>query len=248
MKKKTKLTATSYKLQAESKPGLVYVFTGEGKGKTSAALGTALRAAGAGMRVAWVAWYKQASWRMSEIESLEKLRVEVYLMGKGFNIRSSHQRAGRQESGVHTKGLAGRSQGKKIKTAKVGKDGVVVDTASEEEHKKAAREALKLAGEILSSRHKSGLQDDSFSSESLNLKPETYNLLILDEVNNAVAEGLVEVQEVLEVLEVRGGAHVVLTGRDVHPEIVEVADLVTECVKLKHPYDKGKLAVRGLDF
>ena len=52
---------------------MVYVFTGDGKGKTSAALGTVLRAIGNKMSVSWVAWYKQNSWKLSEIKPLEKL-------------------------------------------------------------------------------------------------------------------------------------------------------------------------------
>lgn len=183
--------------------GLVYVFTGEGKGKTSAALGVATRSLLNGERVVWVAFYKQASWGIAESKLKDKFEnLEMYFSGKGFKI------------------------GKK--TAPVGDKGhVVVDTASEAEHKAAAELGLQLAA--------SKLEQKPFA-------------LVLDEVLNAVSEGLVESHRVLELLSRRGETHIILTGRGVTQEIVEVADLVTECKKIKHPYDVGKLAVQGLDF
>lgn len=183
--------------------GLVYVFTGEGKGKTSAALGVATRSLLNGEKVVWVAFYKQDSWGLSESKLKDKFpNLEMNFSGKGFRI------------------------GKK--TAPVGKKGhVVVDTASEEEHVLAAREGLQLA------------------TSSLQKKP---FLLVMDEVLNAVSEGLVESKSVIELLSNRGETHVILTGRGASKNIMDIADLVTECKKIKHPYDLGKLAVKGLDF
>ena len=63
-----------------------------------------------------------------------------------------------------------------------------------------------------------------------------------------MSEGLVESSLVIELLAMRGDTHVVLTGRGLTPELEAVADLVTECKKIKHPYDTGRLAVAGLDF
>lgn len=189
--------------------GLVYVFTGDGKGKTSAALGTALRAVGNGMTVAWVAWYKQASWRMSEIDGLEKLGVQVFLMGKGFHIKVENVQ------NAH-----------KVKTAKVGNDGIVVDTEGETEHVQAAKAALAKAGEFVGE----------------------VDVLILDEVNNAVEDSLINLIDLINLISKRSKTHLILTGRGVHPRIVTLADLVSEIQKIKHPYDKGELAVKGLDF
>jgi cob(I)alamin adenosyltransferase len=194
------------------KQGLVYVFTGEGKGKTSAALGTAMRAVGAGMRVAWVAWYKQPGWKLSEIVSLEKLGVKVYLMGKGFHI-------GSRESGVG-------SRVKTVKTAKVGVNGMVADTASEEEHRQAAQEALKKAGSLVGK----------------------VDVLVLDEVNNALADRLIDLIGLIDLISKRGKTHLILTGRNVRSEIIGMADVVSEMKKIKHVYNKGTLAIRGLDF
>jgi cob(I)alamin adenosyltransferase len=103
----------------------------------------------------------------------------------------------------------------------------VVDTASEDEHVEAAEDGLRLA------------------ADSLLKQP---FLLVMDEVLNAVSEGLVESKRVIELLGNRGDTHIILTGRGASGEMVQMVDLVTECKKVKHPYDEGKLAVRGLDF
>lgn len=189
------------------RPGLVYVFTGEGKGKTSAALGVATRSLLIGKKVMWVAFYKQASWGIAESKLKDKFEnLEMYFSGKGFKI------------------------GKK--TAPVGDKGhVVIDTASEEDHLQAAKEGLELV--------KAKLQG-----------AEPCFLLMMDEVLNAVSEGLLDEKDVLDVIGERGETHIVLTGRSGEPtrRLLEGADLVTECKKIKHPYDLGKLAVQGLDF
>jgi cob(I)alamin adenosyltransferase len=189
--------------------GLVYIFTGDGKGKTSAAIGVAVRAVGAGMNVGWVGWYKQASWKLAEKEILEKLGVEVHLMGKGFHL---------ERQAINDK--------RQVKTAKLGESGVVVDTAMEAEHKKAAEEALEQAGRLIGK----------------------VDLLVMDEINNAVKDGLITLITLIDLISKRGKTHIILTGRDADQEVIKIADLVTEMKKIKHPYDLGKLAVRGLDF
>lgn len=199
--------------------GLVYAFTGDGKGKTSAALGVATRSLLLDKNVVWVAFYKQESWGLSEAKLKDKFpNLEMFFSGKGFSIASGER-------------LVDNS---KIKTAKVGDKGhLVVDTASEDEHRDAAREGIRLA--------ESKLQKNPF-------------LLVLDEVINAVSEGLLDSKHLIELLEKRGSTHIVLTGRGMQPAgslpegLLEVVDLVTECRKIKHPYDLGKLAVAGLDF
>ena len=194
--------------------GLIYIFTGEGKGKTSAALGVATRALLLGKTVSWVAFYKQASWGIAEAKLADTFpNMTMYFGGHGFMIHDSRFK---------------RVNGKVAPVG--GKGHVVVDTASEGEHQAAAVQCLVQAREQLAS------------------KP---FLLVLDEALNAVSDGLVREQDVLDLLEERGETHVVLTGRsDPHLTrmILVKCDLVTECKKIKHPYDEGKLAVAGLDF
>lgn len=183
--------------------GLIYIFTGEGKGKTSAAIGVATRALLLEKKVIWVAFYKQESWGLAEAKLKDRFsNLEMMFSGKGFKIGE--------------------------KTAPVGTKGhVVVDSASEEEHQAAAEDGLW--------RAENALQQKPF-------------LLVMDEVMNAVSEGLLESKQVREILSKRGESHVILTGRGASEELIKIADLVTECRKIKHPYDQGNLAVQGLDF
>lgn len=198
------------------KAGLIYAFTGDGKGKTSAALGVAVRALLNGEKVQWIAFYKQETWGLSEAKLQNKFpNLEMKFVGKGFRIANGQQ-------------LAANGKTKIAKVA--GGAGVVVDTATEDEHKEAAKEGLQLAAKCLAK------------------KP---FLLVMDEVLNALSEGLIESKKVTEILEKRGDTHMVLTGRasgEPARTILGGADLVTECKKIKHPYDEGNLAVKGLDF
>lgn len=75
-------------------------------------------------------------------------------------------------------------------------------------------------------------------------------LLVLDELNYAVSFGLIKVEDAIELLKQanRQGTHVVITGKELHPELVSMCDLVTEMKKVKHPYDKGIHAIKGLDY
>ena len=167
-----------------TKQGLVYVFTGDGKGKTSAALGVAVRAALSGMKVGWVSWYKEKVLPTR----LDLEGIKMYAIGEGFYK------------------LPG-------------------DKATPEEHKQAAA-ALKQAEKLLTK----------------------VDVLVLDEVNNAVNDKLIDLNYLTKLIKKRGKTHLILTGRAARPELVERADLVTEMRKIKHPFDKGVKAVKGLDY
>lgn len=173
--------------------GLVIVFTGDGKGKTSAALGMALRAAGHGMRISMVQFIKSRSDTGEAMAAdLLKPAFELVTVGKGFVM---------------------------------GKQGAPAFP----EHVQAAQHALELARQ----RSTSGYWD----------------ILVLDEINNAVALGLVAISDVLDLIRSRSPKlHIVLTGRDAHPDLVARADMVTEMRSLKHPYERGIPAARGIDF
>lgn len=167
------------------KQGLVYVFTGDGKGKTSAALGVAVRAVCSGMKVGWVSWYKEKVLPTRFLEG----KLEMYAIGKGFYK------------------LPG-------------------DNASLPQHKSAANKALKQAEKLM----------------------KKVDVLVLDEVNNAVKDKLIDIRQLTNLINKRGKTHLILTGRSACPELVEQADLVTEMKKIKHPFDKGIKAVKGLDY
>ncbi|HKY73754.1 MAG TPA: cob(I)yrinic acid a,c-diamide adenosyltransferase [Patescibacteria group bacterium] len=198
---------------SSKKRGLIYLFTGNGKGKTSAALGIMVRALINGWRVGWVSWYKEERWGISEhhlskILTKEALERLTFLpMGKGFFLQETSKEPG------------------EVKTVKVQK-ATIVDTKLPEEHKEAARTALQKAAELL----------------------ENVDLLILDEVCNAVHDGLLTDKEVVRLLQKITVQHIVLTGRNATSALISSSDLVSDLHKVKHPFDQGNMAVKGLDF
>lgn len=174
------------------KKGWVIVYTGDGKGKTTAALGLALRAAGIGSKVLILQFVK-GTWRSAELESVARLGglVEIRQLGIGFVTWNPKK--------------------------------------PREEHEAAASEAWAVARkEVLSDR---------------------YDIVVLDEINNATRFELVPVDAVLALLRERPPRlHVVLTGCGADPRIIEAADLVTEMRLVKHPFEKGEWARRGIDY
>lgn len=180
------------KEQDEDEKGYVIVLTGDGKGKTTSALGIALRAVGQGLKVIILQFIK-GSWTCGELEAIKKLEPDLTIqpLGSGF---------------VH-----------------------VNPNNPNPNNVKETGEAWDICSRAILS---SG-----------------YDMVILDEINNAVSYGLLPVEEVIKTLRRRPiGLHVVLTGRGAHPEIIEMADLVTEFKEVKHPYQKGARARKGIEF
>lgn len=106
--------------------------------------------------------------------------------------------------------------------------GMVFDQTTKSEHRKQAQAAFKKAEDLI--KHKK------------------HQVIILDEVVKAAADGLVSTKKLIELINKRGRIHLILTGREASDELVKQADLVTEMRKVKHPYDSGVKAVKGLDF
>lgn len=102
----------------------------------------------------------------------------------------------------------------------------IYDHAGVSEHKRAASDALNLASSKIGK----------------------VNLLVLDEVANAIEEGLLSYEKVKDLLEKRQTTHVVLSGRGNLEELAPLIDLISEVKKVKHPFDRGEFAVKGLDF
>jgi len=175
------------------KDGLVIVYTGGGKGKTTASLGMALRAVGYNHKICMIQFIK-GSWHYGEMDSSKRLEPEFELIvaGKGFV-------------------------------------GIIDDTSPKEEHEKVAKEAINICKEKI----KSG----------------KYDIIILDEVNYAINLGLIDVNDVLDLIKTKPPRlNLVLTGNYAMPGIIELADLVTEMKEIKHPFQKGIKAKKGIDF
>ena len=180
-------------MKEKGKRGFVIVYTGDGKGKTTAALGMAMRAIGRGWKVLMVQFMK-GTWHYAELDTAKRLApdFEIVPMGVGFyKILDDH----------HT----------------------------DAEHRAAALSALQFARAKMESGE--------------------YDLLILDEINNAISAGLLPLGEALKFLDAKpADFSVVLTGRAAPPELIDRADLVTEMREIKHPYQKGILAQKGIDY
>ena len=169
--------------------GLIQVYTGDGKGKTTAALGLALRAAGRNMKVLIVQFMKK--WDYGELHSI-KLIPDITLKTFG------------------TKELIYEGEVKKI---------------DYEEAEKAF----------------------SFGIEGV--QSGNYDLVIFDELNIALYYELLDLKEVIKkIKEKPENVEVVITGRKAPQEIIEIADLVTEMREVKHPYQKGVEARKGIEF
>ncbi len=177
----------------ESRKGLIIVHTGPGKGKTTAALGTAFRAVGQGLKVLMVQFIK-GSWDYGELEAARLLgeeRLKILPMGRGF--------------------------------VKVGAE------KPDPEDVRLVHEAWEFAGKSMASGE--------------------FDLVILDEINYAISYKMLDPEVVTEALRKKPEMlHVILTGRSAHPAIVELADLVTEMREVKHPFQKGIAAQRGIEY
>jgi len=177
---------------SEPRRGLLLVFTGEGKGKTTAAVGVAVRAAGHGLHTHIIQFVKTPGCS-GEHEALRRLHplVTLEVRGTGF---------------LHPE-----------------------DSSAMAEARAAAREAWAEAARLL----REGGPD----------------ILILDELTVALSHGLLDAAEVLKALSNRRpDLHVVVTGRDAPDELCRLADLVTEMLPRKHPYEHGRAAEPGIDF
>jgi len=169
--------------------GLVIVNTGDGKGKTTAALGVLTRAWGRGMRVAMLQFIKSATGNWGEIRAAKKMGVEISPLGDGFTWLSQDLERDR---------------------------------------------ATALACWALC-REK--------------IEGGAYDVVILDELTYPLSFGWLPWSEVRGVLAARDPRmHIIITGRDAIPELIEYADLVTEMREIKHPYQRGIKAQPGIEF
>ncbi len=177
--------------------GLTIAYIGNGKGKTTAAVGAAVRAAGYGWKALFFQFYKSLKWPSGERLALKKLGVEVMVRGEGF-----------------------------VK--------ILGDRKPLSVHKKAAVRALAEAKRLV------------FSGK--------YRLVVLDELISCLEQKLLTERAVTMFLDARMNnararqVHLILTGHRRYPAILKRCGFVTEMKMVKHPYYKGILATKGIDF
>ena len=182
--------------------GQVLLYTGEGKGKTTAAFGIVLRAVGRGWKVSMIQFTKMGEWPkgqpLGEISGAARLAPDFEVISTGIGFVN-----------------------------------IFGDPFTFEEHRDAAQKGLELAREKIQSGG--------------------YELVILDEILGAVDQGQIDLEQVLELIETKPHAvNLLLTGHDANKrfldQLMPLVDLATEMVKLKHPFDEGHQARRGLDY
>lgn len=170
--------------------GLVQIFTGDGKGKTSAAIGAVIRALGHGLRV-YIVFFMKGESPSGERDILSQLP--------------------------------------NVTMGSFGSEGFVDPANIKPADKEQARKALAAARQAM-------LEGN-------------YDMVVLDEVNVAVAFNLVELGEVLKFINDKPErVELILTGRRADSKLVQSADLVTEMLKIKHPYDEGMTARGGIEY
>lgn len=168
---------------------LILVNTGDGKGKSTAAFGTMLRAVARGWKVAVVQFVKSGRWNAGEEEMGRRLGVDWWAAGDGFTW----------------------------------------DSDDLEGSRRVARRAWELADGLIGAGG--------------------HDLVVLDEITYPVNWGWIPLSDVLDALESRPSrVNLILTGRDAPPELVRIADIVTDMRKIKHAYDRGIRARRGIDY
>jgi cob(I)alamin adenosyltransferase len=170
-------------------PSQVLINTGDGKGKTTAAMGMALRALATDWRVCVVQFVKSGKWRSGEVRLLSELGADWHIMGDGFSWESDD-----------------------------------LDASAD-----MARAAWTFARNSITSGE--------------------FQLVLLDEVTYPINWGWIDEADVATTIASRPEhVNVVLTGRDAPPGLVTIADTVSEVHKVKHAFDAGIRATRGLDF
>jgi len=181
------------RLEPKERKGLVVVITGNGKGKTTSALGMALRACGHGMKVCIIQFMKGDLYA-GEWDGIKRLRcsIELHSTGKGFC-------------------------------------GIQGNPYPWTEHRANAQDAIDLVREKMASGG--------------------FDLMVLDEINNALKLRLVDLEQVLEIIRSKPPLmHLVLTGRDAHPDVIELADTVSEVIEIKHAFRKDIEPQPGIDY
>jgi len=181
------------KLEPKKPHGLVVVITGNGKGKTTSAMGMVLRASGHGFKSCIIQFMKGDLYT-GEWDGVKRLDglVELHATGMGFC-------------------------------------GIQGNTYTHAEHRASAQAAIELAKAKMASGD--------------------YQIIILDEINNALKLKLVDLEQVLGLIKAKPAlVHMVLTGRDAHPEVIDLADTVSEVCEVKHAYQKDIEPQPGIDY
>ncbi len=251
--------------QWKQSKGLTIIYVGDGKGKTTAAVGAAVRALGHGWEVLFMQFMKEEKWPSGERDLFRMIEIgggsadskNSRTPSHPSSLRSSSQRDASllphslvrprsdtlparaptpfggivaEYDGVDAEDPMRLSLGAiHVEVVGEGFVGIMGDKKERETHKNAARMGLLRASELLLSGK--------------------YRLVILDEILSAVDEGLLSEQQILDLMAKKPeDVTLIMTGHKNYPNIFAKTDLVTEMKKVKHPFDEGFIAKKGVDY
>src|SRR3989344_3528126 len=208
-------------MTAGDKLGLVHVYTGDGKGKTSAAMGLALRAVGQGLKVFIIQFMKGGAYTGEFISAKNFLPNNEFIQyGRGC-IKEKKQ--------LKLIGFDDKAHFFDYVREDIECGPCRYCFLNDDEQKRFVKLAFDKAKTITSS--------------------EEYDLVVLDEVNVAVKLGFIQLNELIDLIKNKNKTtELIITGRDAHEKIIEIADLVTEMKLVKHYYEKGVSARRGIEY
>ena len=171
------------------KTGLIHVYTGNGKGKTTAALGLALRAAGHDMKICIIMFLKGRS-KYGEKNIIDKINnIEIYAYGE---------------------------------------DDLIIGNPTSKDFKEA---------------------EEAFNHARHAITSKKYDIVILDELTHAINLGLIQLNDVMELINEKPiELELIITGRNSPSELLNIADYITEFIEKKHPYRKGIKARKGIEY
>jgi len=190
--------------------GLIILNTGNGKGKTTSALGMSLRAIGNGLKVLMIQFLKSST-AYGEIQASLRLNpdFEIIQVGKECVYKEGNKRRYQCTDCAFLCHIDPKKP--------------------DPGHISAAENGFRLAEQSI----KSG----------------KYDMIILDEINYAISYGLIKIEEVIRLIKEKPEAlHLVFTGRNAHPDLIQIADLVTEMKEIKHPFQKGITSTKGIEL
>ena len=190
--------------------GLVICYVGAGKGKTTAAMGMAVRAAGDGKNVFILQFVKAGN------KNYDKVKEGEWPVSSEITFFDN----------VSYNGPIGRIENEQVGLGFVG---ILGDKKEKDIHIRQALKGVERAREIITSGD--------------------YELVILDEIISALEVGLLEERDIIDLIKLKGPLqHLVITGHNQYPKILKMCDLVTEMKMIQHPYYKGILAQKGIDY
>lgn len=206
----------------KARRGLNIYYYGKGKGKTTAAIGLASRAAGAGMNVCILQFIKAKKPKAGQKRQSGEWPVssEIIYFDAADSLLAKHV-----PKDPNAKKIG------RIKSEQLGRGfvGILGDKKAKAEHVRAAKEGLKLAAKMIRS--------------------DKYDLIILDELVSALELKVISQKDILSLLKLKPKhLHLAYTGHDNFPQITAASDMVSEINMIKHPYYKGILAQKGIDF